>query len=287
MAHRAKLRALIVALPLSLAAGTALAQSWDDDEYSVTRVARTEALGHRPVDISALPTITTAGRTILAPDGIARAVEQQGFFAVRRIVYTGGVYTALARSEDGVDYTLKIDAETGMVLPPNDGLDYGPRVAGDDLTPPPRIGRYSDRSGLVEKTTIERVVLPFPRVRTSLEALGYKDCNQAGYEQGIFRVEAVNGRGDLVRLTVDAYTGDVLNERVVESFDTPWVAESIEGLRFDTIKRRLESERYRDVDKIKVQGDQIVVKAEDRNGEEVRLIVDAHSGRVIEKDYLG
>jgi hypothetical protein len=283
MPFKATLGALVCALPLALAAGTAVADDFDEDlyysDYSVDRVATVAR--RAPIDPLLLPTLKDDGRTILAPEGVTIALREQGFFDIRRVVYTGGVYTAVARSRSGVDRTLRIEATTGLVLRPyrRDAVYAGDAsVYVEPSVPRTRIG-YVDRAA-------DRVLLTFARIRSGLEDLGYSDCNEASYRDGVFRVEARNTRGDLVRLRVDAYTGDILNERIVASFDDPWT-DDYDEVGFDVVRKRLLRDRYKDIESIRVNGDIMVLKAEDRYGDEVRLTVDSRSGRIIKTDYVG
>jgi hypothetical protein len=226
MKFRSTLKTLIVTLSLSLAAGAAtwvaLADGYPDgDDYADDYVAP-DYMAPLPLPPAILftrrlPTLIAYGRVILTPEGVELALEDQGYFYVRRVVYTGGIYTALARSRRGIDVSLWVDASTGFVITPHyyyPPYYYGPQRAvyvapALPLAPPPRAGRYAPRPRAAP------VVMTFPRVREALERLGYVEIVDAGYADGVFRVEARNDRDDRVRLVVDAYTGEVLYDRVV------------------------------------------------------------------------
>jgi uncharacterized membrane protein YkoI len=293
MQFKAKLRAMVFALPLSMTAGVAGAADVYGDDIDSVALERPAAVAVPPsYDWRLFPTISDNGRPILSPEGVSMAAREQGWSDIERVYYTGGVYTAVGRAPNGVDWNLRIDATTGLVLRPHrhhhHGL-YGPKDAAvilEEPVPVPRtrtrVGRYVDptytRAG-------ERELLTFARVRGGLEDLGYSDCTEVGYEEGIFRVQGKNRGGDLVRLVVDAYTGEVINERAVPNFDDPWTEDPY-PVRFDTVRRRLLRQDYRDIEGIRSDGDILVLRAEDRHGEEVRLTVDARTGRVIDSDYI-
>jgi hypothetical protein len=238
-----------------------------------------------PYDWRLLPTISDNGRPILAPEGVRAALREQGFIEPQRIYYTGGIYTALARTPHGGERSLRVDATTGLVIHRHGDHhhigDRAPIVLDEPLVPRKRIGRYIDRSAIDEP-----VLLSFHKVRSELEGLGYTDCDEAGFDDGLYRIQARNRKGDLVRLMVDGYTNEIIAERVVASFDDPWIDEP-RNARIEWIKRRLRRDEYRDIREIRLDGRQYIVEAEDATGDEVRLVVDARSGHIIDKDYVG
>jgi hypothetical protein len=288
MFDKAKLRAVVLALPLTLAAGPLLAQTYDDLDFSYVAV-ESPALGRGVADDRRLlPTISDNGRPILAPEGIAFALREQGFTEPTRIYYTGGLYTAVARTPRGEERSLLVDATTGLVIRRHgDHVHYGDGdfrrpaavVLEEPVRPPVRIGRYNERSA-------DRTILSFSKVRSDLEALGYQDCDAAGYGDGVYRIQARNSDGERVRLSVDAYTNEIISERVVTSFDDPWIHEP-RSTRVDWLKRRLMREDYKEITNVRRKGNDYVVEAEDRYGDDVRLLVDGRSGRIIDKDYVG
>jgi hypothetical protein len=113
--------------------------------------------------------------------------------------------------------------------------------------------------------------MTFDRVRFALERAGFTEIAEAGYEDGIFRVEGRNRNGEYVRLVVDAYTGDVIYERIVSSFQDPWSREFDD---FPVVRRQLAKDQYTNIQSVRVEDDFILVDAENRHGDEVRLMVD-------------
>jgi uncharacterized membrane protein YkoI len=231
-----------------------------------------------------LPRLVAHGRVILTPEGVEIALEEQGFIYVHRVVYTGAIYTALARGPRGYDVSLRVDASTGEVLWPHYYIEpyyYGPYRGVAPLAaplppaaaPPPVVnGRYAPRRAPGP------ALMTFDRVRFALERVGFTEIAEAGYEDGVFRVEGRNRSGEYVRLVVDAYTGEVIYERVVSSFDDPW---SREFSDFSTVRRQLVRDLYTNIQGVRVEDDFILVDAENRHGDEVRLMVDRRTGRVL------
>jgi hypothetical protein len=222
MEYRSKFKAMALALPLTLIAGASFASDLYGDHFengAFERPFRSAHESHWPP----FPTISDNGRPVLSPEGVTLALREQGWSDIRRVYYTGGLYTAVGRSPKGVDWNVRVDATTGLVLSPyHHHHGYGPGDAAlylEEPAPVPRarLGRYRERSA----------------------------------------------------------------DRSADITDDPYSA------RFDKVRKRLQRKGYRDIEGIRSDGNVLVMTAEDRYGEVVRLTVDARTGRIIERDYIG
>jgi hypothetical protein len=235
MSH-ASLRAFVLSLPLSLAAFGAFASdedsysertsgyaSGDADTYSErpseysSREEEEDTASERASGYSSRDTgdsedqetsfrrrdwMRVGERRILTPNAIARSLRDSDYTNVRRVVYTGGLYTAAATDHEGRQVTLQINARSGEVIVVN-----GQRFRRADWR--------GDRPSFTRATRrIEsREVEPLDRadVRRALMRDGYRDLGWIREVGNVFIVKARDVGGERVELTIDGLTGEVID----------------------------------------------------------------------------
>lgn len=69
-------------------------------------------------------------------------------------------------------------------------------------------------------TTDAEVRQPFSLIALHLKNQGYADIQEVGYDSGRFAVQARDKNGRLVRLLIDAATGKITRQRIVDSFES-------------------------------------------------------------------
>lgn len=97
------------------------------------------------------------------------------------------------------------------------GIDYGVPVYGPPpfYGPPPVYGApgysYQEPPVVYAPPPVARAVPP-DTIFDLLEDAGYHDFGPMAFRDGVYKLDAVNGRGDLVSLEVSAITGAVERE---------------------------------------------------------------------------
>lgn len=113
-------------------------------------------------------------------DGTVRAhLLHQGYTNINEVKFSEGVWTADATSPDGSLVEIKLDAETGKIIP-----DEGIATIGKEA------------------------------VIARLTAAGYTDIHDVEFEGGVWKVEANDRTGADVELKVDPDTGKVLGSEL-------------------------------------------------------------------------
>lgn len=69
-------------------------------------------------------------------------------------------------------------------------------------------------------TTDAEVRQPFSLIALRLQSQGYADIKAISYDSGSFSVQARDKNGRLVRLVIDAATGKITRQRIVDSFES-------------------------------------------------------------------
>jgi roadblock/LC7 domain-containing protein len=109
-------------------------------------------------------------------DGTVRAhLLHEGYTNINEVKFSEGVWTADATSPDGSLVEIKLDAETGKIIP-DEGI------------------------ATISKET----------VIANLTAAGYTDIHDVEFEGGVWKVEAHDPTGADVELKVDPNNGKVL-----------------------------------------------------------------------------
>ena len=256
MATTRALRTLILSAPLALAlAGPAFAA--DGGRGYGPPPGGQEYTDWRPN--TAAEWWTWQRKDVLPAKAVVRRLEQQSYRDVERLALKGNTYVARAEDRRGREVKLTVDAYTAQVL----RVDY--------------VGRNS--------------FLTFAKIEKQLYRDGYRKIENAGFDNGNYRVTAISARGQKVRLIVDAQTGRIEQVRVLRwaqgrqpswySNDTGWTLIAQDAVRDD-----LERQRYTRISRFRHTNDVYVVDACDRRGKDVRLTIDAYSGRIVDSRFL-
>jgi hypothetical protein len=204
MSLKSVLKVLALTLPFSFAASSVLAASGDDSysgrydndsSYEANDYAD-EADEYRPRDW-----MVAGVRTILTPDAVRRRLRDSDYSNVHRITYVGGYYTASAEGYDGRAVTLTINATSGEVV----------RLNGKSIR---EASWRGERPTFTRATRrIESGTGPLTRgdVREDLLREGYTDLGWLREVGNVFICNARDSGGSRVELTVDAFTGQVID----------------------------------------------------------------------------
>jgi hypothetical protein len=106
---------------------------------------------------------------------VSSKLTEQGYTKIHDLKFKDGMWHADARSANGKDVDLRIDAKTGQVYP-------------DD-----QVSKLSKQD-----------------VRASLESQGYTHVHDVDFDDGMWKAKARNPSGNKVKLKVDANTGKVI-----------------------------------------------------------------------------
>lgn len=118
--------------------------------------------------------------------------------------------------------------------------------------------------------------LGLAEVHQRVLAAGYRDVRELQRKRSGFEAEATDRDGRRVELTLDLATGAV-RQVEVQRGSAPAPAA---GLDLGQLLARVEAAGYRAVHKIEREGDQVEVRAEDAQGQRVKLRLDPTTGAV-------
>jgi uncharacterized membrane protein YkoI len=104
-------------------------------------------------------------------------LTEQGYTHVNDVKFEDGVWKADARSAEGTDIDVRLDAKTGRVYPDK------------------QVANMSEAD-----------------VRARLSAAGYTNVHDVDYEDGIWNAEADDPAGKDVELKIDPATGKVIGK---------------------------------------------------------------------------
>lgn len=149
MRHATFARATGLALALSFACGAAVAHDHDGRK------------GHDD-------------RAVTAPQ-VRASLEAQGYTEIDNLDFDDGMWTADAKSADGRNVDLRIDARTGRVYPDNAAANLG----------------EAD-------------------IRAQLSASGYTNVRDVEFDDGLWKAEADDRNGRGIDLRLDAVTGAIV-----------------------------------------------------------------------------
>lgn len=106
---------------------------------------------------------------------VSSKLTEQGYTKIHDLKFKDGMWHADARSANGKDVDLRIDAKSGQVYPDA------------------QVSKLSKQD-----------------VRASLESQGYTHVHDVDFDDGIWKAKARNPSGNKVKLKVDAGTGKVI-----------------------------------------------------------------------------
>jgi hypothetical protein len=116
------------------------------------------------------------------------------------------------------------------------------------------------------------------QIEYRLERRGYRNVRNVSYSRSDrhYHADARDSRGNQVRLSVHAFSGQVLDVDYVRSGRL---------ISFWRIERRLENQGYFDVVQLGTSNNRYRVEARDPRGRYVRLIVDGYTGQILRQRY--
>jgi hypothetical protein len=203
MALKSALKAFALSLPLSLVALGAFAANENDpydDEAQYSSQEEDPSFDRDRARRSA--TMRVGLREILTPDSVARGLRRSDYSNVHRVIYTGIFYTAAATDIEGRKVTLQIDAVTGEII----GVD-GQKIQ--------HASWRGERSTFTRATrridTQGDAFLARGDVRETLTDQGYTDLGWIREVGNVFIVKARDTSGERVELTIDGFTGQVID----------------------------------------------------------------------------
>ena len=140
----------------------------------------------KPLLLALLLALPTAAFACPPADGTAWTdasvkahLEQNGYRNVNQVKFDEGVWTADATSPDGSLVEIKLDAQTGKIIP-DEGI----------------------------------ATIPKEQVIAQLTAAGYTKLHDIEFEGGVWKVEGHDPTGADVELKVDPNTGKVLGTQL-------------------------------------------------------------------------
>ena len=119
----------------------------------------------------------TAPKEPLTEAQVRARLTEQGYTKVNDVKFEDGVWKADARSAEGSDVDVRLDAKTGRVYPDK------------------QVANLSEAD-----------------VRARLAAAGYTNVHDVDYEDGIWNAEADDPAGKDVELKLDPATGKVIGK---------------------------------------------------------------------------
>jgi uncharacterized membrane protein YkoI len=111
-----------------------------------------------------------------------------------------------------------------------------------------------------------------PQVHDKLTAQGYTRVHDLKFKDGMWRAEAKSANGDRVDLRIDASTGQVYPD------------EQVSTLSKQDVRAALATQGYTHVHDVDFDDGMWKAKAENSSGNDVKLKIDASSGKVIGTD---
>jgi len=109
-------------------------------------------------------------------------------------------------------------------------------------------------------------------VSKKLDQAGYKNIRDIEFEEGVFKVKAMDAQGKKVEFKVNAVNGTI-----------PPVAKSVVYLTMAQVIEKTQAAGYKTIKEVEFEHNHYKVKAIDSHGDKVKLKVDATTG-VISKD---
>jgi hypothetical protein len=200
---KSALKAFALPLPFSLAALGAFAAS-NADDYSDSHSTDSfyEESGYETDDYRPRDFMRVGQRQILTPDAVMRRLKDGDYSNLRRVTYSAGFYTVAAKDFDGRDVTLIIDANSGEVV----GLNGKTLLEATWREERPTFKRASRRVESAETGLLTR-----NDVREELTREGYTDLGWLREVGNVFICNARDSGGSRVELTIDAFTGQVID----------------------------------------------------------------------------
>ena len=116
--------------------------------------------------------------------------------------------------------------------------------------------------------------MPMSSLLQTLQSKGYVAVRKIEFDDGIYKVIAINPQGEEMKLKVNPQTGEITKPENVKKVFT-----------MTDIARKLESQGYTNIFRMESDGKSYDVKALDKNGKKFNLTVDAENGEV-KKDWF-
>lgn len=98
---------------------------------------------------------------------------------------------------------------------------------------------------------------------------GYKNIHEIEFKDGFYKAKVFTAEGNKLELRVNTKTGEIENPKGNPKF-----------LSLLDVVKKVEAEGYRDISKISFDEDEYEVAAKDKEGNNVKLEVDAKTGKI-------
>lgn len=114
----------------------------------------------------------------------------------------------------------------------------------------------------------------------NVQAKGYQDIREVEFDDGVYKVKAVNANGKKVNIYIDPQKNEILN--VKTSHKVKKKNNTVKLSMLDAIKK-VEAAGYHAVYEIDVEHHKYEIKALDKAGKKARLQVNGNTGKVSKK----
>lgn len=112
-------------------------------------------------------------------------------------------------------------------------------------------------------------LLDMSKILQNLNSKGYNIVRKVELEHGMYEAETINTQGNEIKIQINAQTGEITSPK-----------ESNKQITMLDAVKKVETEGYHNISKIKSEHGNYEIKALDKDGKKVELKVDASTGKI-------
>jgi hypothetical protein len=116
---------------------------------------------------------------------------------------------------------------------------------------------------------VPQKTIPMTNLLKTLESSGYSIVRDVKYDDGMYKIDAINAQGKDVEAKVNPMTGDITQTK-----------DGSMKLTILNAARKVEDSGYKNIYSIESSGDKFKVKALGNDGKKVSLTIDGETGKV-------
>ncbi|KTD75236.1 MULTISPECIES: PepSY domain-containing protein [Legionella] len=112
--------------------------------------------------------------------------------------------------------------------------------------------------------------LPMSEILKIIQARGYSAIREVEFDDGLYEVEALDGKGNQIIVRMNPHTGDFIKNPIPNKYPISILEAA----------QKIEDAGYHTIYKIEVHGSQYEVNALDKKYKKVKLRLDASTGKI-------